>query len=191
MRHACLDADARLIQILQLKISSPRKQSHFVKYRATQIVFRAYFRAVSKGVAGGNQGRSSSSISSPWSLQVQSCIWFCSLLAKEIICAYFNANFVMFQQFWCVKFWENFWRAEIAGFTLLHLVCIWGWYFLAAHTHVLCMGSGSATGFFPAPRFIFFAFFAKIFFQISVVILNSTLHSQIFEFDISIQNFRY
>ena len=31
------------------------------------------------------------------------------------------------------------------------------------------------------------AFFAKIFFQISVVILNSTLHSQIFEFDISIQ----
>ena len=31
------------------------------------------------------------------------------------------------------------------------------------------------------------AFFAKIFFQISVVILNSTLHSQIFEYDISIQ----
>ena len=31
------------------------------------------------------------------------------------------------------------------------------------------------------------AFFAKMFFQISVVILNSTLHSQIFEFDISIQ----
>ena len=31
------------------------------------------------------------------------------------------------------------------------------------------------------------AFFTKIFFQISVVILNSTLHSQIFEFDISIQ----
>ena len=31
------------------------------------------------------------------------------------------------------------------------------------------------------------AFFAKIFFQISVVILNSTLHSQILEFDIIIQ----
>ena len=37
---------------------------------------------------------------------------------------------------------------------ILHLVCIWGWYFLAAHTHVLCMGSGSATCFFPAPRLV-------------------------------------
>ena len=55
---------------------------------------------------------------------------------------------------------------------------------MAAHTHVLCMGSGSATGFFPAPRSftnsnishysLLSAFFAKIFFQISVVILNST-----------------
>ena len=36
---------------------------------------------------------------------------------------------------------------------ILHLVCIWGWYFLAPHTHVLCMGSGSATAWvFPAPR---------------------------------------
>ena len=31
------------------------------------------------------------------------------------------------------------------------------------------------------------AFFAKIFFQMSVVILNSTLHYQIFKFDIHIQ----
>ena len=31
------------------------------------------------------------------------------------------------------------------------------------------------------------AFFAKIFFQISVVILNSNLHYQIFKFDIGIQ----
>ena len=39
---------------------------------------------------------------------------------------------------------------------ILHLVlvCIWGWYFLAPHTHVLCMGSGSATGVFPAPRLV-------------------------------------
>ena len=39
--------------------------------------------------------------------------------------------------------------------------------------------------FFPAVRLC--AFFANIFFQISVVILNSTLHYQIFEFDINIQ----
>ena len=31
---------------------------------------------------------------------------------------------------------------------ILPLVCIWGWYFLAPYTHVLCMGSGSAIGFF-------------------------------------------
>ena len=31
------------------------------------------------------------------------------------------------------------------------------------------------------------AFFTEIFFQISFVIFNSTLHSQIFAFDISIQ----
>ena len=38
---------------------------------------------------------------------------------------------------------------------ILHLECIWDWYFLAAHTHALCIGSGSATGFFfPAPRFV-------------------------------------
>ena len=37
---------------------------------------------------------------------------------------------------------------------ILHLVCIWGCYFLAPHTHVLCMGSGSATGIFPAPRLV-------------------------------------
>ena len=34
------------------------------------------------------------------------------------------------------------------------IVCIWGWYFLVPHTHVLCMGSGSATGFFPAARLV-------------------------------------
>ena len=37
---------------------------------------------------------------------------------------------------------------------ILHLVCIWGWHFLAPHTHVLCMGSGSATGVFPATRLV-------------------------------------
>ena len=58
--------------------------------------------------------------------------------------------------------------------------------FLAPHTHVLCMGSGSATGFFL--RWVS-ALFAKIFFFISVVILNSSLHYQIFKFDISIQIF--
>ena len=52
--------------------------------------------------------------------------------------------------------------------------------------YVLCMGSGSATVFFFYGAEIS-AFFAKIFCQISVVILNSTLHSQIFEFDIGIQ----
>ena len=65
------------------------------------------------------------------------------------------------------------------------LVCIWGWYFLATHTHVLCMGSGSATGFFPALS-AFFGF-ANNFVYISVVILNSSLRYQIFEFDINIQ----
>ena len=56
VRNACLDADARLIRILQFKISSPRKQSHFVKYGATQIVFGVIsgrfpreLRAVTKG----------------------------------------------------------------------------------------------------------------------------------------------
>ena len=58
--------------------------------------------------------------------------------------------------------------------------------FLAAHTHVLCMGSGSAIGVFPAPRLVH-SLLKYFFIFISVVILNSTLHSQIFEFDISIQ----
>ena len=101
MRNACLDADAHLVPILQLKISSPRKQSHFVKYRATQIV--------------GNQGRSSSSISSPWSLQVQFCIWFCSFLAKEIICAYFNAKFVMVHNSGAWNFEKTFGGRKLPG----------------------------------------------------------------------------
>ena len=53
-------------------------------------------------------------------------------------------------------------------------------YFLVPHTHVLCMGSGSATGFFLSGEIG--AFFTEIFFQISVVILNSNLHYQIFKF---------
>ena len=48
------------------------------------------------------------------------------------------------------------------------------------------MGSGSAAGFFFSCGEIS-AFFAKIFFEISVVILNSSLRYQIFEFDINIQ----
>ena len=44
----------------------------------------------------------------------------------------------------------------------------WGWYFSAPDTHVLCMGSRTATGIF----------------QISVVILNSILHYQIFNVQI-------
>ena len=48
--------------------------------------------------------------------------------------------------------------------------------------HVLCMGSGSATGFFYAVRLDIGAFFTEIFFKISVVILNSNLHYQIFKF---------
>ena len=50
---------------------------------------------------------------------------------------------------------------------------------------MLCMVSGSATGVFSCGELS--AFFAKIFFQISVVILNPTLHYQIFKFDINIQ----
>ena len=42
------------------------------------------------------------------------------------------------------------------------------------------MGSGSATGFFLCGEIG--AFFTEIFFQISVVILNSNLHYQIFKF---------
>ena len=49
--------------------------------------------------------------------------------------------------------------------------------FLAPHTHVLiCIVSGSATGFFSCGEIS--VFFAKIFFLISVVILNSSLHYQ-------------
>ena len=67
--------------------------------------------------------------------------------------------------------------------------------FLAAHTHVLCMGSGSVTiVFLPAPRLVHSSLgpilTSSFFLQISAVILNkmnSTLYSQIFEFDISIQ----
>ena len=53
-------------------------------------------------------------------------------------------------------------------------------YFLVPHTHVLCMGSGSATGFFYQVRLVHSLL--KYFFQISVVILNSNLHYQIFKF---------
>ena len=56
---------------------------------------------------------------------------------------------------------------------------------MAPHTHVLCMGSGSATGVFPAPRLVHSLL--KYFFQISIVILNLTLYYQIFKFDIDIQ----
>ena len=55
---------------------------------------------------------------------------------------------------------------------------------MASHTHLLCMVSGSATGVFPAVRLVHYLL--KI--LISVVILNSSLHYQIFEFvDINIQ----
>ena len=85
-----------------------------------------YFRVVSKGAATGNQGRSSSSISSPWSLQVRLWILFCSFLVRKIIFNYFNAKFVIFQQFWCMKFWENCWGPETAGFTLaMPWLCLW------------------------------------------------------------------
>ena len=47
------------------------------------------------------------------------------------------------------------------------------------------MGSGSATGVFSGSQIS--AFFAEYIFLISVVILNSTLHYQIFKFDINIQ----
>ena len=47
VRYACLDADTRFMRILQLQISSPLKQSHFVKwYRG--IVFGS--------ISGGFQG---------------------------------------------------------------------------------------------------------------------------------------
>ena len=48
----------------------------------------------------------------------------------------------------------------------VYLVC----YFLVPHTHVLCMGSGSATGKKKSGEIG--AFFTEIFFFISVVILN-------------------
>ena len=48
------------------------------------------------------------------------------------------------------------------------------------------MGSGSATGFFTAVRLVH-AFFANFFLHISLVILNSSLHYQIFEFYINIE----
>ena len=70
-----------------------------------------------------------------------------------------------------------------------HLVCIECVIFWYPHTHVLCMGSGSATGFFYQVRLVhssLSAFFTEIFFQISVVILNSNLHYQIFKFVIDI-----
>ena len=63
-------------------------------------------------------------------------------------------------------------------------VHIWGWYFLAPHTHVLCMVSGSATGSFPAVRLVHSL--PKYICYISVLILNSSLHYQIFEFDTNI-----
>ena len=76
---------------------------------------------------------------------------------------------------------------------ILHLVCIWGWYFLAAHTHVLCMGSGRATGFFSGAEISgiaidFSAFSAKIFFQISVVILTIIGCLKIIEFNFTLPN---
>ena len=49
---------------------------------------------------------------------------------------------------------------------------------------MLCMVSGSATGFFSCGEIS--TFFAN-FFSFSVVILNSSLYYQIFEFDINIQ----
>ena len=56
---------------------------------------------------------------------------------------------------------------------------------MAPHTHVFCMGSGSATGIFPAPRLVHSLLIFLL--QISFVLLNSTLHYQIFKFDIDIQ----
>ena len=52
------------------------------------------------------------------------------------------------------------------------------------HMYVLCMVSGSATEFFSSGKIS--AFFVKIFFFISVVILNSNSLYQIFEFDTNI-----
>ena len=49
--------------------------------------------------------------------------------------------------------------------------------------YTLCMGSGSATGFFTAVRLVH----SLLNFYFSVVILNSSVHYQIFEFDINIQ----
>ena len=49
------------------------------------------------------------------------------------------------------------------------------------------MGSRTASGIFPALRLLISAFFTEIFFQISVVILNSIFQYQIFKFDIDIQ----
>ena len=65
-------------------------------------------------------------------------------------------------------------------------------YFLVPHTHVLCMGSGSATGKKIQVRLVHSLL--KYFFLISVVILNSNLHYQIFKFvidnsDISLKLF--
>ena len=57
------------------------------------------------------------------------------------------------------------------------------------HMYYVYMVSGSATGFFFCSEIS--AFFAKIFFYISVVILNSSLHYQIFKFDINIQILYY
>ena len=55
-------------------------------------------------------------------------------------------------------------------------------YFLVPHTHVLCMGSGSATGFFYAVRLVHSLL--KYFFQFQLWYwnLNSNLHYQIFKF---------
>ena len=122
MRYACLDADTRFMRILQFKISSPRKQSHFVMYRATQIVFRSisgrFPRELRPVTKGGNRHR----FRVPGRCKYVLGFCFVFVFVRKIIFNYFNAKFVIFQKFWCVKFLENFWGPETGGFTLLVLV---------------------------------------------------------------------
>ena len=56
---------------------------------------------------------------------------------------------------------------------------------MAPPTYVLCIGSGSEAGYFSPVRLVHSSLI--FFLQISVLKLNSTLHYQIFKFDIVIQ----
>ena len=96
----------------------------------------------------------------------ENSVWICSIFFR-IMWVKFQVGFNTFYGFkiQAIIRWPTYgtgtptvytvmWSMNGPHVDLLHLVCIWGWYFLAAHTHVLCMGSGSATGFFPAPRLV-------------------------------------